>query len=42
MYIQSCCQRAYIRCHPKRSTTKKEAMMQKANVSHGSQRWTRL
>ncbi|SAM05309.1 hypothetical protein [Absidia glauca] len=35
MYIESWCQRADIRRHLIRSTTKNEAMMQKANVSLG-------
>jgi NAD+--asparagine ADP-ribosyltransferase len=34
MSIQSCCQRVDIRCHYVKSVLKKEASIQKANISH--------
>jgi hypothetical protein len=42
MFVQPCCQRAYFRCHPIRSTKKKKgAKLQKATVSHGKTKMVR-
>jgi hypothetical protein len=35
MSIYSCCQKAFIRCHPVESTEKKGVMTQMESVSHG-------
>jgi hypothetical protein len=35
MFIRPWCQKVYIRCHPFDHLREKEAMKQKANVSHG-------